>query len=962
MSLRILTLCLCLPATAARAAGPFDYDAFLKSVVVPPDFTIARAAGEPAIRFPMFACFDDQGRLYVAESSGKDLYVGLQQLTRDCRVSRLEDADGDGRFEQATVFQEGVTFPMGLAWHEGRLYLADPPNLVALTDNDGDGRADQREVILSGFGHTDNGSLHGLTFGPDGLLYFTMGAPDGWKLPRGDGTFLEGVAGALFRCRPDGSQLEVISRGFENLVEIEFMPGGEFIGTDNWFQKPAGGYRDALVDCAPGGLYPYAPDRGTPLPRTGISLPPVVLLPAVAHSGLTRLRTMGFPAEWRDSLFVAEHNTRKVVRHELRRDGSTFTATTHDFVTGEHPDFHPADVLEAPDGSLLIVDTGGWYVEHCPTGRIRDSRAPGGIYRVRWTKARDGKLSAEEARFAAIWKMNVSELRARLADEDMNVICAAARVLASRRETSAVDALIVLLDSTNAPVRRAAAEALAACGARSHAPRLVAALAKAGDDFEEHACVAALLALADEPYVRGLLGHETPRVRRAALHLLDQPPFATLRFADLTGPLGDRDAGVNLGAQRLLERHSAWAADALPWLRNQFATSSSETGGTAALSALFVAFQSNAGVRGLISELLAPGVPTPVSTRAYLLSLLPSLTAKQPEAAWLQAIAPALSDPALRSAALSAATAYPQPELAPLLAKLAEDTGVPAPQRLLAARASARHPTLSEGVFALVVKSLDAKAEAAERLGAVDLLARAHLTAPQLPRLLTALLRGGAVAPDALLPALARSADQDTRPSLADFFTAQLKSGWSPARATLDQTLAIFPDELSFRASLLAAWEVNNAAMLQRLGEFKPLLAGGDVERGRAAFTTATCAGCHRIGERGGLVGPDLTRIGAIRSGNDLLESILYPSSSFAQGHEPYLLTRRDGEEISGSLVDQEPEAVTLRDGAGTIHRVRPADIASLERQQLSAMPAGLEQLLAREQLRDLLAYLQSLR
>jgi putative heme-binding domain-containing protein len=172
----------------------------------------------------------------------------------------------------------------------------------------------------------------------------------------------------------------------------------------------------------------------------------------------------------------------------------------------------------------------------------------------------------------------------------------------------------------------------------------------------------------------------------------------------------------------------------------------------------------------------------------------------------------------------------------------------------------------------------------------------------------------------------------------------------------------MFPDEPSVSASLLAAWETNNAAMLQRLAEFKPLLAGGDAERGRVAFTTATCAGCHRIGEHGGLLGPDLTRIGAIRSGGDLLESILYPSSSFAQGYVPYLLTRRDGEEIYGSLVVQGPEGVSLRDGAGVIHRTRPDDIAALDRQQLSSMPAGLEQILSREHLRDLLAYLMSLK
>ena len=53
-------------------------------------------------------------------------------------------------------------------------------------------------------------------------------------------------------------------------------------------------------------------------------------------------------------------------------------------MTSDSPDFHPSDVLEAADGSLLVVDTGGWYVQHCPTGKIRASLAPGGIYRIRY--------------------------------------------------------------------------------------------------------------------------------------------------------------------------------------------------------------------------------------------------------------------------------------------------------------------------------------------------------------------------------------------------------------------------------------------------------------------------------------------------------------------------------------------------------------------------------------------------
>jgi hypothetical protein len=64
--------------------------------------------------------------------------------------------------------------------------------------------------------------------------------------------------------------------------------------------------------------------------------------------------------------------------------GSTFRTVDEAFVTTEDPDFHPSDVVESADGSLIVIDTGSWYVQHCPTGRIREVDAPGGIYRVRY--------------------------------------------------------------------------------------------------------------------------------------------------------------------------------------------------------------------------------------------------------------------------------------------------------------------------------------------------------------------------------------------------------------------------------------------------------------------------------------------------------------------------------------------------------------------------------------------------
>src|SRR5690349_12320121 len=159
-------------------------------------FVVIRAVGAGKVHFPMFATLDDRGRLYVSESSGSDLYEALRKQTRDCRISLLQDEDADGLYDKSSVFADALVCPMGLAWRDGKLYAADPPDLITLEDTDGDGRADKRTVILSGFGHTDNGSLHGLVFGPDRWLYLTIGQPDGYKLKRPDGSFLEGKSGA----------------------------------------------------------------------------------------------------------------------------------------------------------------------------------------------------------------------------------------------------------------------------------------------------------------------------------------------------------------------------------------------------------------------------------------------------------------------------------------------------------------------------------------------------------------------------------------------------------------------------------------------------------------------------------------------------------------------------------------------------------------------------------------------
>jgi glucose/arabinose dehydrogenase len=139
---------------------------------------------------------------------------------------------------------------MGLVWHEHKLYAADPPDLVVFEDSDDDGRADKRATLLTGFGHSDNGSLHGLTFGPDGWLYFTMGNPDSYDLTGPDGSHAKSRTGALIRCRPDGTRVETVALGFENLVEVAWLPDGSMIGTDNWFFLPERGVWMHSFNCS----------------------------------------------------------------------------------------------------------------------------------------------------------------------------------------------------------------------------------------------------------------------------------------------------------------------------------------------------------------------------------------------------------------------------------------------------------------------------------------------------------------------------------------------------------------------------------------------------------------------------------------------------------------------------------------------------------------------------------------
>jgi putative membrane-bound dehydrogenase-like protein len=508
---------------------------------LPAGFEIELAAGPPLVDRPIVADFDEQGRLYVADSSGSNEPVKVQLEKKPHRILRLEDTDGDGCFDKRTVFADRMMFPEGCRWLAGSLYVSAAPSIWKLTDTDGDGVADQRVEWFQGKTLTGCANdLHGPYRGPDGWVYWCKGAfaKQTYERP-GKPPFVTRAA-HLFRSRPDGTGIEpVMTGGMDNPVAVVFTPGGERIFTTTFFQHPGGGRRDGLVHAVYGGIYGkdhdviYDPSH----PWTGPSLMPVLThLGPAAPCGLVRYESRVFGPEYQDNLFACLFNLHKVSRHVLEPDGATFRVRDEDFLVSDNVDFHPTDVLEDADGSLLVLDTGGWYKLCCPTSQLHKPDVLGAIYRVRragaprptnprglnlaWAQlsARelagllddprpavrrravetlgakgveavpalaevlkgDARGTSPEARRNAVWAATrIDHVDARAAvrqdldDADETVRQTAIHSVSVCRDRRAVAALRKLLEGPSLPNRRAAAEALGRIGDKTAVPALL---------------------------------------------------------------------------------------------------------------------------------------------------------------------------------------------------------------------------------------------------------------------------------------------------------------------------------------------------------------------------------------------------------------------------------------------------------------------------------------------------------
>lgn len=377
----------------------------LKTFAVRDGFEMQLLAAEPLVTDPVAMEYDENGRAYVAEMrdypyTDKASDKPFVERTKDeplGRIRLLEDANGDGRFDKSTIFAEGLSWPTGLALWKGGVYVVATPDLWYLKDTDGDGKADERRKVLTGFRKFNvQAVINNLKWGLDGKIY-GAGSSNGGQIRRGDVADSKPIAmtTADFRFDPrdEAGSFELLSGGarFGNSFDDW---GNRFIcNIRNPIQhvvlprhylarNPHLAARSPLNDVAESGdtvpvfrASPPEPWRVMNSRRLAndatLASPRSETVAAgymTSASGLTIYRGSVYPQEFYGSVFLGEVAGNLIHHQILTPHGVTFTSKRSvegkEFLTSTDNWFRPVNFVNAPDGTLHVLDMYRETIEH----------------------------------------------------------------------------------------------------------------------------------------------------------------------------------------------------------------------------------------------------------------------------------------------------------------------------------------------------------------------------------------------------------------------------------------------------------------------------------------------------------------------------------------------------------------------------------------------------------------------
>lgn len=946
-------------------------------------------AGEPKVVDPVSIAFDANGVAYVAECRDYPYGVGPDGRT-DSAIRRLEDTDRDGVPDKVSIFARGLSYATSvLPWRDGVLVVA-PPEILFLRDTNGDGQADSREVVVSGIHRgVSDANANSLRYHPDGRIHVANGS-NGGKIssPKRPGQTFD-IEGCDFAFDPDSGEILLTARtgGGFGLVFDEW---GRWFTTHNinHVQHRFFSLGQALRNPA----FPAEQITGTISDHGSMAVIYPISTPATrpnhpeqaghfsSAGGMGICLSSRFPAEFQNSLFVCDVVGNLVHRDVIQPDGPVFKASrppenaASEFLASTDPAFRPVGIETGPDGALYLLDMQRDVIEHpdyIPAKireklNLRSGDDRGRVYRI---TPKAGLAAA----FPNLQDAPSAALVDQLGNPDAWWRLTAQRLLHERK---AVDQTARLRDTVTADgrplARMHALWTLRAIGSLNFKD-VSRGLTDANPGVRENALQIA----------QGLLPEASdlhPLVVRLAQ---DSDPRIRFQAAQTLGYLG---TDLAVGTLRDLYR----ADSESPWTRLAILTALRPADTRVLLMRYFgedgFRFSSNPGRMKILRELgemAAANASTRADDFVWLLSRVDATLAREARFALLEGIDAGLqrSDAKVR---------VPE-SVKSLLNRLANGADS---KELIAAWQVIRRLKIQPGsgfdraLAAALKEAVDQKLSSPQRSGSIRVLEFGS------PAAVTNTL---AVLLSATEPPEIQAAAFDTLvrlkpPGLGEILVARWPEAGPAVKGSAGSLLV---DWTSLHDSLLGAVESGaikvgelNLDLEQRrrlLRHATPeiqtraakfwsdeeysnrravvdewlakLPATGDSAKGRIVFE-AVCARCHRVGNFGAKVGPELAGV-AHRSVEDLLSNILDPNMAMNPSFAAYTAEIADGESVTGLLVNQTADSVVLLQASEREAVVPRRKLKSLKSSGLSLMPEGLEAGRTPQEMRDLIAFIQ---
>ncbi|MDA0315846.1 MAG: PmoA family protein [Bacteroidetes bacterium] len=395
----------------------------VEAMTVKPGFQTNVWASEPMMTQPMAFCWDDRGRLWIAENKDYESRGYGFSNSGESRILILEDTNGDGMADHKKVFMEGLAFPAAIAVGFDGVFIGAPPNLIFVPDKDGDDKADidEIQILLTGWGIRDrHETLNSLLWGPDGWLYGLQGfaTPSKIRKPKSDAKLYfhndpfpdnlleadgDDINGGVWRYHPVKDRFEVVAHGFSNPWGIDYDAKGQLFMTACVIPH--------LWHIIQGGIYHR---------QGGQHFNPFVYedIKTIAnhshrsaHGGARIYQSDAFPKEEQGRIFMANIHEHGVLSDILTPKGSGFEGKHADeFMMANNAQWVGFSMEIGPDGGLYILD---WHdADIC--GKEVLNEETGRIFRIMPEKS----LAKDfDGRYSDLNKMSDAQLVALQANE-----------------------------------------------------------------------------------------------------------------------------------------------------------------------------------------------------------------------------------------------------------------------------------------------------------------------------------------------------------------------------------------------------------------------------------------------------------------------------------------------------------------------------------------------------------------